>query len=120
MEQENNTIEPNSSDPTKNELDWALFSHLSAIIAGVVGPLIIWVIKKGEMPFAEDQAKECLNFMITVSIAYIICFVLSFVLIGTLLFPVVVVGQVVLNVMAALKVKEGVAYRYPFTIRLVS
>lgn len=122
---------PPPSDPSQaglplpEERQWAMFSHLSALIGlvipfgSVLGPLVIWLIKKDTMPLVNDQAKEALNFNITVAIAALISWALIFVLIGFLLLPVVFVAWLVLVIMATIKANEGVAYRYPFTLRLV-
>jgi uncharacterized protein len=104
---------------------WGMFAHLSALIGflipfgNILGPLIIWQIKKAEMPFVDDQGKEALNFQITVFIAVIVCIVLSFVLIGLLLLPVVGIAALVLTIMAGMKANAGETYRYPFTLRLI-
>ena len=77
--------------PSAEEKQWALFAHLSALIGyiipfgSIIGPLVIWQIKKNEMPFVDDQGKEALNFQITVAIIAIICLVLVLILIGILL-----------------------------------
>lgn len=84
-----------------------------------LGPLVIWLVKKDTMPFAADQAKEALNFNITVMIAAAISWILMFVLIGILLLVVLAVAWLVFTVIAAIKANEGVVYRYPFTLRLI-
>src|SRR5882762_7660874 len=82
---------PPAGTPSAEEKQWALFAHLSALIGyiipfgSIIGPLIIWQIKKNEMPFVDDQGKEALNFQITVALAVLGCFVLMLVLIGFLL-----------------------------------
>ena len=102
-----------------------MFAHLSALVGllipfgSVLGPLIIWQIKKADMPFVDDQGKEALNFNITVAIAMIASFVLTFVLIGLLLIPVVFIAWAVFAIIAGIKANEGETYRYPFTLRLV-
>ena len=119
------------------ERQWAMFAHLSALAGGIVtagwagsigcflGPLVIWLMKKETMPFVDDQAKEALNFNITVAIAFFVLFVLT---IGTLgigiiitapLMIIIGLAWLVLTVIAAIKSNEGVRYRYPFAIRLV-
>lgn len=97
----------------------AMLSHLLAIFFGFIPPLIIWLVKKQESTFIEDQAKEALNFQITMAIAWFACFLLTMILIGALLMPVLFIGNLVLCIMAALKANEGIAYRYPFALRLV-
>ncbi len=114
-----------SGTPSAEEKQWALFAHLSALagfvipFGSILGPLIIWLIKKDTMPFVDDQGKEALNFQITVAIALFVCFLLIFVLIGLLLIWVVAIGALVLTIIAGIKANEGVAYRYPFALRLV-
>ena len=72
------------------------------------------------MPFVDEQGKESLNFQITVAIAMVVCFLLSFILIGLLLLPVVGVGALVFIIIAATKANGGESYRYPWAIRLLS
>ena len=110
----------------KEELNWAMFCHLAALsgfiipFGNVIGPLIIWLIKKDTMPLVNQHGKESLNFQITVLIAAIISFILMFVLIGMLLLVVVGIGALVLTIMAAVKVANGQTdYRYPWTLRLI-
>lgn len=114
-----------SGSPSAEERQWGLFAHLSALVGflipfgNVLGPLIIWQIKKAEMPFVDDQGKEALNFQITVLIAVIACLVLSVILIGFLLLPIVGIAALVLTIMGGIKANNGETYRYPFTLRLV-
>ena len=130
---------PTSADSgiPAEERQWAMFAHLSALAGGIVtagwagsigcfiGPLVIWLMKKETMPFVDDQAKEALNFNITVAIAFFVLFLLT---LGTLglgailtvpLMIIVGLAWLVLTVIAAIKSNEGVRYRYPFAIRLV-
>ena len=122
---------PSVGAPTAEERQWAMFAHLSALIGGLLtghwlgigcflAPLIIWLVKKDTMPFVADQAKEALNFNITVAIAGLICGLLMFVLIGLVLLPVLGIAWLVMIIMAAIKANEGVAYRYPFALRLIA
>ncbi len=101
----------------------ALVAHLLGILTWVVGPLIIWLISKDDVnkAFATDQAKEALNFQITLTIAYAIAFVLVIVTLGLLFFvPTLVwIGNIVFCILAGLKANNGEAYRYPFAIRLI-
>jgi len=116
---------PPAGAPSAEEKQWALFAHLSALIGyiipfgSIVGPLIIWQIKKNEMPFVDDQGKEALNFQITVAIVAIICFILIFVLIGFLLLWALAIVNLIFIVIAAIAASNGQAYRYPFAFRFV-
>jgi len=116
---------PEAGAPDAEQRQWAFFAHLSAL-AGIVipfgnllGPLIIWQIKKDTMPFVADQAKEALNFQITVCIAVLVSILLFIVLIGMLLLPIVGIAALVLTIIAAVKANNGETYRYPFTLRLI-
>ena len=113
-----------------------MFAHLSALAGGLLtsaiggwgfflGPLVIWLMKKDSMPFVADQAKESLNFNITVSAVFLVLLVLSLVTLGIgfiITLPIMLIvgiAALVLIIMAAIKANDGVAYRYPFAIRLV-
>ena len=118
------------------ERQWAMFAHLSALAGGLLtsalggwgfflGPLVIWLMKKDTMPFVADQAKEALNFNITVSAIFLLMLVLGvatlgigFLIAGPIML-IVGIAALVFIVIAAIKANEGVAYRYPFAIRLV-
>jgi len=112
--------------PGAEERQWALIAHLSALagfvipFGNLIGPLIVWQIKKDTMPFVADQAKEALNFQITVSIAVVVCVILFVLLIGMLLLPIVAIAALILTIVAAVKANNGETYRYPFTLRLVT
>ena len=104
---------------------WGMFAHLSSLagliipLGNFVGPLVVWLMKKDTMPFVDDQGKESLNFQITVLIAALIAGATFCIGIGIILLPIVAIGAIVLAIMAGIKANEGVAYRYPFTLRLI-
>jgi uncharacterized protein len=112
---------------SKDERMWGMLCHLAAFLGLIIaipfgsalGPLIIWLIKKEEFDFVADQGKEALNFQITMGIAGLVCVPFIFVGIGFLMILVVAIANVVLTIMAAMKANEGVAYRYPFGLKLV-
>jgi uncharacterized Tic20 family protein len=99
----------------------ALLTHLSGIVLSFIVPLVIWLINKdkADKPFLTDQAKEALNFQITVAIGYAICTVLTAILIGALLMPLVWIVNLIFCILAGIKANEGVSYRYPFALRLI-
>ena len=103
-----------------------MIAHLSALAAFVVpfgnmlGPLIVWQMKKEEMPLAGAEALEALNFHITVSIAFVAAIILSVVLIGFLLMPVIGIGALAFTIIGAIQANQGTPYKYPFSWRLVS
>jgi len=107
----------------KDTRTMGMLCHLLGIFSGFVGPLIIWLIKKDEMPFVDDQGRESLNFQITLAIAFIVLFVVSLIpIVGCFTFLLLIalwVVDVVFCIIAAMKANEGIAYRYPVTIRFV-
>lgn len=97
---------------------WASFAHLGGIL-GILPALIIFLVFKDRGAFTNTEGKEALNFQITVIIAEIISWMLAAILIGFLLIPLVYVARVVFSILGFMKSKDGIAYRYPFAIRLV-
>lgn len=109
-----------TTGPSADEKTLGMLSHLLAIFFGFLAPLIIWLVKKDESAWVAEQAKEALNFQITVFIGFVGCFILSFVFIGLLLMPVLGIYNVVMLIIATIRANEGKAYRYPYTLRLIS
>jgi len=116
---------PSAGVPSAEEKQWALFAHLSALVGyiipfgSIIGPLVIWQVKKNDMPFVDDQGKEALNFQITVAIIAIVCLLLVLILIGILLLWALAIVNLVLIIIAALAANNGQAYRYPFAFRFI-
>lgn len=122
-------LQPTSNAPISQEEAnrWAMFCHLGGLawyigvpLGGVVIPLVIWLLKRNEHPFIDDQGKEAVNFQINMMIYGIICTLLLFVLIGWLLFPLLVIYAIVCTIIAMVRSSKGEAYRYPFTIRFLN
>ena len=111
---------------SKEEQNWAMGCHLAALagfvvpFGNIVGPLVVWLIKRAEMPMVDRHGKEALNFQITVSIAFLICVPLVFVLIGIPLMFAVGIAALIFTILAAVKVSNGdYEYKYPFALRLM-
>ncbi len=100
----------------------ALITHLSGIILGFIVPLIVWLMHKdrSDKAYLNAQAKEALNFQITILIGYVICWILAFILIGALLLPLLWIVNLVFCILAAVAVSKGENYRYPFALRLIN
>lgn len=112
--------------PSPEARKWAMFCHYAAffwflvpMIGNVIGPLIVWQLKKDSAAFVDDQGKEALNFQITFSLAMVICGVLAWVVIGFPLMLLVSVAALVLTIIAGIKANAGEAYRYPICWRVV-
>ncbi len=106
-------------EPTADDKNMAMLIYLLGIFTGFIGPLILWLIKKEQSPFINDQGKEVLNFQITTIIAMIISIILIFVIIGIFLYFAVIVCYLVFMIIGLLKAKSGVAYRFPWALRLL-
>jgi hypothetical protein len=105
---------------------WAWLCHLSALsgfvgipLGHILGPLIIWLIKKDTMPMVNEHGKEALNFQISMTIYGVVAALLILAFIGFVLLPVVVIADIVLVIIATVAASKGQPYKYPFTIRLI-
>ena len=127
---------PPSAPPPSSEHDqrmWCMFCHLSALagyigipFGNIIGPLIVWQIKKAEIPPVDAHGKAALNFQITVTLALIVTgiifFIGSFFCVGWLLFPVlglIALAGVVFPIIAGIKANNGENYKYPWSLELV-
>ena len=104
------------------ERTWAVLAHLGGLLFSFVAPLVIWLVFRGRGPYLEHQAKEALNFQITLVLAYIAGGLLTLVTFGIaspILFVIGIV-QLVFQILAAVAAGRYEWYRYPVTIRFVS
>lgn len=111
--------------PTPDERTWGMVAHLAALagfvlpFGNILGPLVVWLVKRDHSVFIAAEAKEALNFNISIAIGGVVCFMLFLLSIGVLFAALLVLFWLVMIIIAALKANEGIAYRYPFTLRLV-
>ena len=113
-----NSVIPGS--PSKDECNIAMLAHLLGIFTSVFGALVIWLLKRDDSAFIGQEAAEALNFQITMALAWVVAAALSVILIGFLIYPVLLFGNLVLCVLGALSASKGKGYRYPFALRLVN
>lgn len=120
------------SGATNDERQWALFIHLSALLGflvpfgNVIGPLILWQVKKNESSYLDDQGKEALNFQISFTIVTVALLMIGFAtiwfLVGILFFIAAFIAGLAwlaLTIIAGMRANSGEYYRYPWTWRLV-
>jgi uncharacterized protein len=119
-------METESLKPANNdESNWGMFAHLSALIGlvipfgSLIAPFIIWLTKGKESVYVSEQAKESLNFQITMAIVFVVCFVLSFIVIGLLFMVLAALAGFIFIILATIKASKGEMYRYPYSLRLV-
>lgn len=108
------------SDASANDKNIAVLTHLGGIFFGFIPALIVWLLKKDDSPFIGEQAREALNFQITVLIAFVVAWVLVWLLVGLLLLPLIYLANLVLCIIAAVNVSKGEDYKYPFALRLIN
>ncbi|WP_406317643.1 DUF4870 domain-containing protein [Streptosporangium sp. NBC_01639] len=105
--------------PGSDDTTMATLAHLLGLLTWFIGPLVLYLVKKDESPYVRDQAAEALNFQLTLVIAYVVSWILAFMLIGFLLMPVVWIGSIVFMIIAAVAANRGENYRYPLSIRFL-
>lgn len=105
----------------KDARTMAMLAHLLGALFSVLGPLIIWVLKKDSSPFVDSQGKEAVNFQLTVLIAHVLAYVLLVVSCGFLFFLPIITAllQLIMGIIGAMQANNGVDYRYPFSIRFI-
>ena len=101
---------------------WAIVAHAGGIVTSVVAALLVYLIFRDRNPYLTDQAREALNFQITVLIALVVTAILTPLTFGVavVLTWLVEIANLVLCIMAAVAVSRGQVYRYPFAWRPVS
>ena len=111
---------------SKDERMWAMLCHLSAFaffvfpaFGNILGPLIVWLIKKEEYPFVDQQGKESLNFQISITIYTLAAALLSIILIGIPILIALFFFDFILVVIASIKANDGFHYKYPLSIELI-
>jgi uncharacterized Tic20 family protein len=115
-----------TSTSSRDVRTWNVLCHATALAgffvpwAGhILGPLIVWLAKRGDSPEIDENGKESLNFQISMLIYNVIAGVLCLVLIGFILLAILHILNLVLVIIASIQTSEGKSYRYPMTIRLI-
>ncbi len=115
-------VEKMSESQARN---WAVLIHLSALLGfiipfgNILAPLVIWLLKKEDSPFIDDQGKEAVNFQISMTIYAIISAILIVIIIGFVLLGVIAIIEIIFIIIAAVNASNGVKYRYPLSIRFI-
>jgi len=125
--EENVTPQKTLQDQTlsKDAKTFGMLCHLIAFagfvipFGNVIGPLVIWLLKKDQFEFVDDQGKESLNFQISVVIYAIISAILIIVVLGIFLLIALGIFAIVMVIIASIRANEGIRYHYPMTIRFI-
>ncbi|WP_242607804.1 DUF4870 domain-containing protein [Xylanimonas ulmi] len=113
--------------PENEARNWSMAAHLAPILlapisaglAPVLAPLVIWLVFRHRSPLVDDQAKESLNFQITLTIAYVVGLITLVLLVGAVIMLAAWVLSIVFGILGAIAASRGDLYRYPLSIRFV-
>jgi uncharacterized protein len=105
--------------PTANDKTMGLLAHILGTPFAFLVPLVIWLTQKDTSAWTEEEAKEALNFQITLAIGWFATGILSLVFIGFLLMPVLGLVSLIFSILGAMEANKGNHYKYPFALRLI-
>ena len=111
---------------TAEERQMGMFCHLAGLagyvipMGNILGPLILWLLKREQMPFVASEGKESLNFQISVTLYALVSVALTFVCIGFFTLMAVLVFDIIVCILACVDAQKGKPYRYPLCIRFIS
>lgn len=123
--QEETNNEPAEMALTQDDKTMGMFCHLAAFagfiipFGSLIGPLVVWQMKKDQSEYIDYHGKESLNFQITMAIAFFVSFILMFIVIGFFLIIGLAIFELVVIIIAAIKANEGVRYQYPVNFRFI-
>ena len=119
-------MEPKTTATSSDTRTWCVLCHAAALLGlffhflgHLLGPLIVWLVKRGDSPEVDAHGKESLNFQISMLIYDAIAAILCIVLIGIPILIALWILNTVLVIIASIQASEGKFYRYPITIRLI-
>jgi len=114
------TPPPAASTVTSDEKTLGIVMHVLCLVGfPILGPLIVWLIKKDQSPYIDQQGRELLNFQLSFLIYAFVSFLLCFVLIGIPLLFAIGIGTIILTIIGIVRASEGNIYRFPLTIRML-
>ena len=119
--------QPSPTPSTSTDVrTWCVLCHASALLGlffhflgHIFGPLLVWLIKRGDSPEIDAHGKESLNFQISMLIYDVIAFILFIFFIGIPILIALWILNTVLVIIASIRASEGKFFRYPITIRLI-
>ena len=103
----------------KDACNFAMLCHLLGIFTCIVGPLIIWLVKKDSHKFVDEHGKASINWQISVLIYALVSSFLVIIFIGGIMLLVLGLLNLVFCVIAALKASDGKSYKYPLAINFL-
>lgn len=106
--------------PSNDEKNIVTITHLGGILFSFIPSLVVWLLKKDDSQYIAAQAKEALNFQVTLLLAQFVAYFLIFILVGFLLLGLIWLFNIVFCILAAVSSSKGEYYRYPLTLRLIN
>ena len=109
-----------SGDAESQTRQWGMILHLSMLLSfmgiGIIAPVLIWQLKKNDLPGLDAHGKNAVNWIISAVIYFVVCLILSFVVVGFILLPILGVLSIIFPVIAGLKANNGEVWAYPGAI----
>lgn len=105
---------------TQDEKTLGIVMHVLCLVGfPILGPLIVWLVKKDQSSYLDRQGRELLNFQLSYLLYAFLSALLCFILIGIPLLFAVGIATIVLTIIGIVNASEGKVYRFPLTIRLL-
>jgi uncharacterized protein len=110
---------------SETERNWAMFCHISAFagyfipFGGVIAPLVIWMSKRDESTWVNENGKAALNFQLSILLYIILTIPLCFIIIGFPIIAVLLLLRIIFVVIASIKASKGIEFRYPLAIPFI-
>lgn len=117
--QSSTAVPSESTSPSKDALNLAVLCHILGFFTSILGPLILWMMKKDTDAYVEHHGREALNFQIMLLIGYVVGGILTFLCIGFVILAAAWIADLVFSILAAVAASKGQRYRYPVSIRLI-
>ena len=114
-----------NKEDKKQERTWGMLCHLAALLGlvgpllNILGPFVVWLLKKNDFPFVDEQGKESMNFQISMTLMALLAALLIVIKIGFLLLLAIGIVNVIFVIIASVKTSNGESYQYPFKIRFI-
>ena len=110
----------------KQARTWGMLCHLTSLLwligipfANIIAPFIVWLLKKNDFPFVDEQGKESMNFQISMTLVTLLAALLILIKIGIILVFAIGIVNVVFVIIASVKTSNGESFQYPFKIRFI-
>ena len=118
-------VKKSSKVDKAQEKTWVTFTHLAGFagflvpFGNIIGPFVIWILKRDEFPAVRAHGKDVLNFQLSIALYYVVALASMLIIIGFVLLPAVAIFQIVCIILATIRASEGQKFQYPLSIRFI-